>query len=124
MTSRTFFSVLPDAVDNVSTVLISLTQSNGRDDPTGLKRNQIGFFLYSRPSLLPPGAPLDARFLGSTQPVGSSGKFLNLRQVQQRLELSKGEYVLVVATFFSDVEGSFLIRVYADQQFQLQPLRP
>ena len=44
--------------------------------------------------------------------VGSSGVYLNQREVTGRFSLSAGVYLVIPSCYDSDVEGEFLIRIF------------
>ncbi|KFM59653.1 Calpain-A, partial [Stegodyphus mimosarum] len=54
--------------------------------------------------------------------VGSSGPYVNYREVFGRFEIPPGNYIIVPATFEPNSPGSFYIRVYADTQASLREL--
>ena len=53
---------------------------------------------------------------------GTSGPYINYREVFARFELSPGGYVIVPATFEPDSPSRFMIRVYAMKKFKLRKL--
>ncbi|KAG8173260.1 hypothetical protein JTE90_018423, partial [Oedothorax gibbosus] len=54
--------------------------------------------------------------------VGSSGPYVNYREVFGRFQTSPGHYIIVPATFEPNCPGSFYIRVYSDTQTILREL--
>ena len=55
--------------------------------------------------------------------TGSSGTYVNSREVFARLELEPGDYVIVPATYNSDCAGDFMVRVYSSKMFSLKTLK-
>ena len=55
---------------------------------------------------------LDDAFFAYNYDVGTSGPYINYREVFARFELSPGSYVIVPATFEPNCPGKFMIRVY------------
>jgi calpain, invertebrate len=53
---------------------------------------------------------------------GTSGPYINYREVFARFELSPGKYVIIPATFEPDRSSKFMIRVYAKKKFGLKHL--
>ena len=54
---------------------------------------------------------------------GTSGPYINYREVFARFELSPGSYVVIPATFEPDCGSRFMMRVYAGTKFSLRHLR-
>ena len=54
---------------------------------------------------------------------GTSGPYINYREVFARFELSTGSYVIVPATFEAGSNSRFMIRVYSAKNFNLRQLR-
>jgi len=44
--------------------------------------------------------------------IGSSGLYLNQREVSAKFSLSAGVYIVIPSTYHSEIEGEFLIRVF------------
>ena len=55
---------------------------------------------------------LDDLFFAYNYDVGTSGPYINYREVFARFELSPGTYVIIPATFEPNCGGKFMIRVY------------
>ncbi|XP_040582938.1 calpain-A-like [Lepeophtheirus salmonis] len=105
----------PDDQDTVCQVIIGLSQKYRRSKS---KLTQIAFIMYKANSD-EPGRRLDVSHFSLNYDVGSSGTYINYRDVFKRFELSPGYYVLIPATFESGVEREFMIRVFAGQDFQI-----
>ena len=57
------------------------------------------------------------------QDIGTSGTYINYREVICRLELKPGKYMIIPATFEPDVEARFMIRVYSPKYFEMEYLQ-
>ena len=81
---------------------------------------QIGFCVYPAPPEQQEGqtGKLGPGFFGETQEVGTSGPYINYREVFARFELWPGRYVVVPATFEPNSPGQFMIRVFNSSQGQ------
>ena len=55
---------------------------------------------------------LNDNFFAYNYDCGTSGPYINYREVFGRFELAPGAYVIVPATFEPDCPGKFMIRVY------------
>ncbi len=55
--------------------------------------------------------------------AGTSGPYINYREVFARFELSPGAYVIIPATFEADCPSHFMIRVYSQKNFSLKALK-
>ena len=53
---------------------------------------------------------------------GTSGPYINYREVFARFELSAGSYVIVPATFQTGDTGNFMIRVYSENMIDIKCL--
>lgn len=51
---------------------------------------------------------------------GTSGTYINYREVTARFELEPGHYVIIPTTFKSDFPSKFMIRVFAEKDFELR----
>lgn len=52
--------------------------------------------------------------------IGTSGTFINLREVTRRFRLNPGHYVIIPSTFDEDVEGEFLLRIFTEEKIKLK----
>ena len=113
-------------------VIISLAQEHRRSQrDRKIRLLQIGFCLYQIPTdmtiknekqatsrgyettIVPQTMPkLDNHFFAYNYDVGTSGPYINYREVFARFELAPGSYVIVPATFEPNCPGKFMIRVY------------
>ena len=55
---------------------------------------------------------LDDLYFAYNYDVGTSGPYINYREVFARFELNPGTYVIIPATFEPNCPGKFMIRVY------------
>ncbi len=55
--------------------------------------------------------------------AGTSGPYINYREVFARFELTPGPYVIIPATFEADSPSRFMIRVYSEGKFTLKSLK-
>lgn len=47
--------------------------------------------------------------------AGSSGTYINLREVSRRFQLEPGNYLIIPSTSEMDVEAEFLLRIFTEQ---------
>ena len=47
--------------------------------------------------------------------VGSSGPYINKREVTARFNLPPGDYIIIPSTHEQDIEASFLLRVFSEK---------
>ena len=80
---------------------------------------QIGFCLYRATATQ---GKLDAAHFTYHYDTGTSGPYINYREVFGRFELSAGSYVIVPATFQAGDASHFMIRVYCESSIHLTPL--
>ena len=114
---------------NFFQIIISLAQEHRRSQrDRKIRLLQIGFCLYQIPSSVSAQKPatssldefannqqvkkLDDMFFAYNYDVGTSGPYINYREVFARFELAPGSYVIVPATFEPNCPGKFMIRVY------------
>ena len=62
---------------------------------------------------------LMAKNLKYSYDSGKSGIYINLREVSGRFELEPGHYVIIPSTFNMDEEGTFMLRVFAQNKFKI-----
>lgn len=85
-----------------------------------MKLLQIGFCLYPANATRSRLQLMDFMYL---QDKGTSGPYINYREVFARFELAPGAYIIVPATFEPDAESRFMIRAYSDNKFSLKELK-
>ncbi|QQP35239.1 Uncharacterized protein FKW44_023403, partial [Caligus rogercresseyi] len=107
-----------DPGEKSSQVIIGLSQKYQRSKS---KLTQIAFVVY-RSNQDEPGRRLNLAHFSFNYDVGSSGTYINYRDVFKRFELSVGYYVIIPATFQTGVHRQFMIRVFAGQDFDLREI--
>ncbi|KAG7174957.1 Calpain-9-like [Homarus americanus] len=85
----------------------------------GVKMQQIGVVLYRTED---PEHRLPATHFFYNYEEGTSGVYINFREVLCRVELNPGHYVIIPATFLPDSPGHFMVRVYSPKSFDLKML--
>ncbi|XP_076056282.1 calpain-B-like [Oratosquilla oratoria] len=109
-----------DEDDDKCSVLVGLLQEHRRSQRAlGVRLNQIGFVVYKTEN---PDEPLPEQHFMYNYDTGSSGTYINYREVLTRLELTSGHYVIIPATYEPDCPGRFMVRVYSPRQFELKSL--
>ncbi|XP_071538694.1 calpain-A-like isoform X2 [Panulirus ornatus] len=106
--------------EGTSSVLVAVMQEHRRSHRNmGVKMLQIGLVLYRTddPERRLPGAHFYYNY-----EEGSSGTYINFREVLSRLELEPGYYVVIPATFQPECPGHFMVRVYSPKPFSLKRL--
>ena len=107
-------------------IIISLAQEHRRSQrDKKIRLLQIGFCLYQVPKEALQNTneasreidetrlkKLDDLFFAYNYDVGTSGPYINYREVFARFELKPGNYVIIPATFEPNCSGKFMIRVY------------
>ena len=80
---------------------------------------QIGFCLYRATQ---PCQRLEASHFMYNYDCGTSGPYINYREVFARFELSAGNYVVIPATFQAGDASNFMIRVYSENMVDIKEL--
>ena len=107
-------------------IIISLAQEHRRSQrDKKIRLLQIGFCLYQVPKEAfetennneetmggQKLKKLDDMYFAYNYDVGTSGPYINYREVFARFELNPGTYVIIPATFEPNCPGKFMIRVY------------
>ena len=96
-------------------VIISLAQ---RKIPLE-KLHQIGFTIYETDLT----GDYSADYFQSTQAIGTSGSYINYREVFGRFTLMKGSYVVIPATFLPNIEAEFLLRIFSQEKIKLEEIQ-
>jgi len=110
-----------NAADPKCQVIISLAQEHRRSQrDKKVKMLQIGFCVYRA---VEGGERLSAHHFMYNYDCGTSGPYINYREVFGRFELSVGSYVIVPATFETGVASNFMMRVYTQQPMHLHQLK-
>ncbi len=84
-----------------------------------VKLLQIGFCLFRA---VGGERRLEEADLAGGFEVGTSGPYINYREVFARFELPVGNYVIVPATFEPECTSRFMIRAFANRTLSLRPL--
>ncbi|XP_037782723.1 LOW QUALITY PROTEIN: calpain-A-like [Penaeus monodon] len=109
-----------DDDDDGCSVLIGVMQEHRRSNRSiGVKMLQIAFFLYKTDD---PDRRLPVTHFYYNYEDGTSGTYINFREVLLRADLVPGHYVIIPATFLPDSPGYFMVRVYSPKPFQLKNL--
>jgi len=102
-------------------VIICLSQEHRRSQrDKKVKMLQIGFCIYRASD---PAVRLGPNHLMYTYDCGTSGPYINYREVFGRFELSSGSYVVIPATFETGAASSFMMRVYAENEMELREMK-
>lgn len=75
----------------------------------------IGFSVYRADGS---GQPMSESAFKSQKPVARTKVFINMREVTVRFRVSPGSYVVVPCTFDAYDDAAFLLRIYANSQFE------
>ncbi|XP_018022767.1 calpain-A isoform X2 [Hyalella azteca] len=110
-----------DAENNgKANVLVALMQEHRLSiKDTGVKMYQIAVVIYKTAD---PDHRLPKKHFMYNYEVGTSGVYINYREVLARLDLEPGYYVIIPATFEPQCVGDFMIRVFSDGNFTLKEL--
>ena len=99
----------------INQVIIGLAQKKVPGD----KLHQIGFTIYECQE----ESFLDEEFFRSNKAFGTSGSYINYREIFGRYSMPKGNYIVIPATFSPDTSADFLIRVYSQEKITLEPIK-
>jgi calpain len=99
-----------------SSVVIAMLQ---RENFPKRKLIKINFDVYKVEGENIENRPMKKGFFTSRNIVGAS-EYSLVQETHVRLELSKGKYLIVPSTNEPDVEGEFLIRVFADSKLKIE----
>ena len=83
------------------------------------KLHQIGFTIYKEIET----GDYSADYFKSTQALGTSGSYINYREVFGRFSLTKGAYVIIPATFLPNTEAEFLLRIFSQEKINLEEIK-
>ena len=79
------------------------------------KLHQIGFTIYKEIET----GDYSADYFKSTEAIGTSGSYINYREVFGRFSLTKGSYIIIPATFLPNTEAEFLLRIFSQEKINL-----
>ncbi|KAJ9587491.1 hypothetical protein L9F63_028257, partial [Diploptera punctata] len=114
-------SEVPAATPHCS-VLIGLMQEHRRSEKNReLRMLAIAFFIYRQTDT--PSETLSPEYFLCVPEEGSSGVFINSREVLGHFELEPGTYVIIPATFYPGRNRDFMLRVFALKPFSLTQLQ-
>ena len=82
------------------------------------KLHQIGFTIYKEIET----GDYSADYFKSTQAIGTSGSYINYREVFGRFSLTKGNYIIIPATFLPNTEAEFLLRIFSQEKINLEEI--
>ncbi|XP_059080001.1 calpain clp-1-like [Tigriopus californicus] len=103
-----------------SQLIISLSQEHQRCvDDKKMKLLQIGFCLYGAKG----SSWLNLQHFKQHKDLGTSGPYINYREVFARFELLPGSYIIIPATFESNIESNFMVRVFSGAKFSLSRIK-
>ncbi|XP_023323290.1 calpain clp-1 [Eurytemora carolleeae] len=109
------------AADPKCQVIICLAQEHRRSQrDKKVKMLQIGFCLYRAGE---GENRLNPHHFLYNYDCGTSGPYINYREVFGRFELSVGSYIIIPATFEYGVSSNFMIRIYAEKPIDLKELK-
>ena len=103
-------------------VIIGLAQKKVPGD----KLHQIGFTIYENNNKnndeTNDETILDEDFFRTNKAFGTSGSYINYREIFGRYLMPKGNYVVIPATFSPETSADFLLRVYSQEKITLEPI--
>ena len=50
--------------------------------------------------------------------VGTSGNYINVREVTKRFRVTPGDYVIIPSTYYEDKNCDFILRVFTEQPIE------
>ena len=83
------------------------------------KLHQIGFTIYKEIET----GDYSADYFKSTAAIGTSGSYINYREVFGRFSMTKGAYVIIPATFLPNTEAEFLLRIFSQEKINLEEIK-
>ncbi|CAM1329411.1 Uncharacterised protein g10003 [Pycnogonum litorale] len=102
-------------------IIVALMQENMRSQRhLGVSMWQIGFVIYR---VSKTKRRMSSDYFLYHHDSGTSGPYINYREVIGRFELSPGIYIIIPATFEPKQEARFMIRVYADKPYLLREIK-
>ena len=81
------------------------------------KLHQIGFTIYKETR------DYSADYFKSTEAIGTSGSYINYREVFGRFSMTKGSYIIIPATFLPNTEAEFLLRIFSQEKINLEEIK-
>ena len=118
----TLTDVDPSDGENMATIIISLMQKYTREkrlENNGEPTEQfIQFRLYrikNKDDALKAKNSGTRLYANQLEPAGTSGTYINLRDVTKRFRLPPGDYLVIPSCYDRNVEGEFLLRLFTEQ---------
>ncbi|KAF2363658.1 Peptidase C2 calpain large subunit domain III [Trinorchestia longiramus] len=106
--------------DGKASVMVGLMQEHRRSfKDSSIKMLQIAVLIYKTSD---PDHRLPKEHFMYNYETGTSGVYINYREVLARLDLEPGYYVIIPATFEPECDGDFMVRVFSDGNFSLKNL--
>ncbi|XP_062520154.1 calpain-B-like [Corticium candelabrum] len=103
-----------DDEDGNCSVLLALMQKGRRElRHLGVLELCIGFSVYKVSDDF--SGKLSKQYFDYNLSTATSGSFTNLREVQKRLELPPGKYVIIPCAFQPGEEAEFLLRIFTEK---------
>jgi hypothetical protein len=117
----------PTDNENMGTLIVSLMQKYTREKRSETKgesaEEYIQFRLYKVKN---PVDALNAKnsgiklYASQLDPAGTSGSYINLRDVTKRFRLPVGDYLLIPSCFEKNKEAEFLLRLFSEQEINMK----
>ncbi|XP_071946460.1 calpain-1 catalytic subunit-like [Antedon mediterranea] len=100
-------------------VIISLLQEyrSSKKDYMA-KKDNIGFVLYK--STEENGKRLSKDDILYTQDIGTSGSYINRREVNHQFDLDPGDYIIIPSTFHPGEVSSFILRLFSEKHITIK----
>ncbi|XP_070572374.1 calpain clp-1-like [Ptychodera flava] len=108
-----------DSRGKCSVVITLMQEYRRKHRQLATKYHQIGFVIYSTNN---PNKRLTKDHFMYNYATGRSGVYINYREVNKRFSLDPGSYVLIPSTFDIGNVASFLIRIFAEKNFECRQL--
>ncbi|XP_033102316.1 calpain-A-like isoform X2 [Anneissia japonica] len=101
-------------------VIISLLQEYRSSKKNyAAKKDNIGFVVYKTP--LEDGKQgVSKEDILYTQDIGTSGPFINHREVNRKFDLDPGNYVIIPSTFHPGEVSSFMLRLFSEKPIEIE----
>ena len=112
----------PTDNENMATLIISLMQKYTREKRSETKGESAEQFVQFRLYRVKNAEDaLKAKTSGiklyayQLEPAGTSGSYINLRDVTKRFRLPVGDYLIIPSCYEKNAEGDFLLRLFSEQ---------
>jgi hypothetical protein len=111
-----------DDNENMATVIVSLMQKDTRLRRLKSREDSSEEFIQFRLFSVKDGVPIDETnenslklYASQLERVGTSGSYINSRDVTKRFRVSPGNYVIIPSTYDEDHSCQFLLRVFTEE---------